>query len=335
MKNIYIKNLSISFFLFLIMGCENLLQNNDEVAIDSEELEFFSRSIEEDISLSKNSKNKLRRGINEFGEKNKHDKDRKPGFLWYLASEMQSTLNDEEKAEIFANIENKNHKINKPRQKHNEFERDEKNNNGHNQGEKDLFEIITDVQMIEYNLIVENFTIRMNSIKNRVESGEISREDVELEIEKNYSLMNQAIDDLLTEDQKIQLIEMKAQREKEKEEFYLAMEEAKNKALGLSDNQIESLGSFQKDFEDSMLNLRLQIEAGELNKETAGESIKSLRENHRLNIESLLNDVQIEIMKIHNFLSYHWKICAEKDDLIKEKIDDEEYEFEESFEVED
>tara|TARA_S200000501_G_scaffold125879_1_gene118937 strand:+ start:13461 stop:14468 length:1008 start_codon:yes stop_codon:yes gene_type:complete len=335
MKNIYIKNLSISFFLFLIMGCENLLQNNDEVAIDSEELEFFSRSIEEDISLSKNSKNKLRRGINEFGEKNKHDKDRKPGFLWYLASEMQSTLNDEEKAEIFANIENKNHKINKPRQKHNEFERDEKNNNGHNQGEKDLFEIITDVQMIEYNLIVENFTIRMNSIKNRVESGEISREDVELEIEENYSLMNQAIDNLLTEDQKIQLIEMKAQREKEKEEFYLAMEEAKNKALGLSDNQIESLGSFQKDFEDSMLNLRLQIEAGELNKETAGESIKSLRENHRLNIESLLNDVQIEIMKIHNFLSYHWKICAEKDDLIKEKIDDEEYEFEESFEVED
>ena len=335
MKNIYIKNLSISFFLFLIMGCENLLQNNDEVAIDSEELEFFSRSIEEDISLSKNSKNKLRRGINEFGEKNKHDKDRKPGFLWYLASEMQSTLNDEEKAEIFANIENKNHKKDKPRQKHNEFERDEKNNKGHNQGEKDLFEIITDVQMIEYNLIVENFTIRMNSIKNRVESGEISREDVELEIEENYSLMNQAIDNLLTEDQKIQLIEMKAQREKEKEEFYLAMEEAKNKALGLSDNQIESLGSFQKDFEDSMLNLRLQIEAGELNKETAGESIKSLRENHRLNIESLLNDVQIEIMKIHNFLSYHWKICAEKDDLIKEKIDDEEYEFEESFEVED
>tara|TARA_A100001015_G_scaffold220307_1_gene247928 strand:- start:2243 stop:3250 length:1008 start_codon:yes stop_codon:yes gene_type:complete len=335
MKNIYKKNLSISFFLFLLMGCENLLQNNDEVAIDSEELEFFSRSIEEDISLSKNSKNKLRRGINEFGEKNKLDKDRKPGFLWYLATEMQSTLNDEEKAEIFANIENKNHKKDKPRQKHNEFERDEKNNKGHNQGEKDLFEIITDVQMIEYNLIVENFTIRMNLIKNRLESGEISREDVELEIEENYSLMNQAIDDLLTEDQKIQLIEMKAQREKEKEEFYLAMEEAKNKALGLSDNQIQSLESFQKDFEGLMLNLRLQIEAGELNKETAEESIKSLKTNHRTSIESVLDDVQIEIMKIHNFLSYHWKICAEKDDLIKEKIDNEEYEFEESFEVED
>ena len=175
----------------------------------------------------------------------------------------------------------------------------------------------------------------MNSIKNRVESGEISREDVELEIEENYSLMNQAIDDLLTEDQKIQLIEMKAQREKEKEEFYLAMEEAKNKALGLSDNQIESLESFQKDFEGLMLNLRLQIEAGELNKETAGESIKSLKTNHRTSIESVLDDVQIEIMKIHNFLSYHWKLCAEKDDLIKEKIDNEEYEFEESFEVED
>ena len=335
MKNIYKKNLSISFFLFLLMGCENLLQNNDEVAIDSEELEFFSRSIEEDISLSKNSKNKLRRGINEFGEKNKLDKDRKPGFLWYLATEMQSTLNDEEKAEIFANIENKNHKKDKPRQKHNKFERDEKNNKGHNQGEKDLFEIITDVQMIEYNLIVENFTIRMNLIKNRLESGEISREDVELEIEENYSLMNQAIDDLLTEDQKIQLIEMKAQREKEKEEFYLAMEEAKNKALGLSDNQIQSLESFQKDFEGLMLNLRLQIEAGELNKETAEESIKSLKTNHRTSIESVLDDVQIEIMKIHNFLSYHWKICAEKDDLIKEKIDNEEYEFEESFEVED
>lgn len=335
MKNIYIKNLSISFFLFLLMGCENLLQNKDEIAIDSQELEFFSRSIEEDISLSRNSTNKLRNGINEFGAKNKLDKDREPGFLWYLAADMQSNLNSEEKAEIFMKIENKNHKKNKYKQKNNEFERDEKNNNGHNQGEKDLFEIITDVQMIEYNLIVENFTIRMNLIKNRVESGEISREDVELEIEENYSLMNQAIDDLLTEDQKIQLIEMKAQREKEKEEFYLAMEEAKNKALGLSDNQIESLESFQKDFEGLMLNLRLQIEAGELNKETAEESIKSLKTNHRTSIESVLDDVQIEIMKIHNFLSYHWKICAEKDDLIKEKIDNEEYEFEESFEVED
>ena len=40
-------------------------------------------------------------------------------------------------------------------------------------------------------------------------------------------------------------------------------------------------------------------------------------------------------MKIHNFLSYHWKMCAEKDDLIKEIIDDEEYEFEKSFEFED
>ena len=51
------------------MGCENLLQNKDEAIIDSQELELFSRSIEDDISLNKNSTNKLRRGINEFGKK--------------------------------------------------------------------------------------------------------------------------------------------------------------------------------------------------------------------------------------------------------------------------
>ena len=329
------KILLTGFSFFLLMGCENLLQNKDEIAIDSQELEFFSRSIEEDISLSRNSTNKLRNGINEFGVKNKLDKNREPGFLWYLAADMQSNLNSEEKAEIFMKVENKNHKKNKYKQKNNEFERDEKNNNGHNQGEKDLFEIITENQMIEYNLIVENFMNRMDSIKNRVESGEISREDVESEIEENYSLMNQAIDDLLTDDQKIQLIEMKAQRAKEKDAFYLAMEEAKNDALGLSDNQIESLKAFQKDFEDLMLNLKNQIEVGEVDKETARESINSLKTNHRKNIESILNDVQIEIMKIHNFLSYHWKKCAGKDDLIKEIIDDEEYEFEENFKLED
>ena len=329
------KILLTGFSFFLLMGCENLLQNKDEITIDSQELEFFSRSIEEDISLSRNSTNKLRNGINEFGVKNKLDKNREPGFLWYLAADMQSNLNSEEKAEIFMKVENKNHKKNKYKQKNNEFERDEKNNNGHNQGEKDLFEIITENQMIEYNLIVENFMNRMDSIKNRVESGEISREDVESEIEENYSLMNQAIDDLLTDDQKIQLIEMKAQRAKEKDAFYLAMEEAKNDALGLSDNQIESLKAFQKDFEDLMLNLKNQIEVGEVDKETARESIDSLKTNHRKNIELIFNDVQIEIMKIHNFLSYHWKKCAGKDDLIKEIIDDEEYEFEENFKLED
>ena len=329
------KILLTGFSFFLLMGCENLLQNKDEITIDSQELEFFSRSIEEDISLSRNSTNKLRNGINEFGVKNKLDKNREPGFLWYLAADMQSNLNSEEKAEIFMKVKNKNHKKNKYKQKNNEFERDEKNNNGHNQGEKDLFEIITENQMIEYNLIVENFMNRMDLIKNRVESGEISREDVESEIEENYSLMNQAIDDLLTDDQKIQLIEMKAQRAKEKDAFYLAMKEAKNDALGLSDNQIESLKAFQKDFEDLMLNLKNQIEVGEVDKETARESIDSLKINHRKNIESILNDVQIEIMKIHNFLSYHWKKCAGKDDLIKEIIDDEEYEFEENFKLED
>ena len=335
MRKIHINNLSIVYALFLLMGCENLLQNKDEITIDSQELEFFSRSIEEDISLSRNSTNKLRNGINEFGVKNKLDKNREPGFLWYLAAEMQSNLNSEEKAEIFTKVKNKNHKKIKYKQKNNEFERDEKNNNGYNQGEKDLFKILTEEQMIEYNLIVENFMIMMDSIKNRMESGEISREDIESEIEENYSLMNQAIDDLLTDDQKIQLIEMKAQRVKEKEAFYLEMEEAKNDALGLSDNQIESLKAFQKDFEDLMLNLKNQIEVGEVDKETARESINSLKTNHRKNIESILNDVQIEIMKIHNFLSYHWKRCAGKDDLIKEIIDDEEYEFEESFEKED
>ena len=335
MRKIHINNLSIVYALFLLMGCENLLQNKDEITIDSQELEFFSRSIEEDISLSRNSTNKLRNGINEFGVKNKLDKDREPGFLWYLAAEMQSNLNSEEKAEIFTKVKNKNYKKIEYKQKNNEFERDEKNNNGYNQGEKDLFKILTEEQMIEYNLIVENFMIMMDSIKNRMESGEISREDIESEIEENYSLMNQAIDDLLTDDQKIQLIEMKAQRVKEKEAFYLEMEEAKNDALGLSDNQIESLKAFQKDFEDLMLNLKNQIEVGEVDKETARESINSLKTNHRKNIESILNDVQIEIMKIHNFLSYHWKRCAGKDDLIKEIIDDEEYEFEESFEKED
>ena len=329
------KILLTGFSFFLLMGCENLLQNKDEITIDSQELEFFSRSIEEDISLSRNSTNKLRNGINEFGVKNKLDKNREPGFLWYLAADMQSNLNSEEKAEIFMKVENKNHKKNKYKQKNNEFERDEKNNNGHNQGEKDLFEIITENQMIEYNLIVENFMNRMDLIKNRVESGEISREDVESEIEANYSLMNQAIDDLLTDDQKIQLIEMKAQRAKEKDAFYLAMKEAKNDALGLSNNQIESLKAFQKDFEDLMLNLKNQIEVGEVDKETARESIDSLKTNHRKNIELIFNDVQIEIMKIHNFLSYHWKKCAGKDDLIKEIIDDEEYEFEENFKLED
>ena len=37
-------------------------------------------------------------------------------------------------------------------------------------------------------------------------------------------------------------------------------------------------------------------------------------------------------IKIHRFLSHHWKICADNDDLIKEIIDEEEYEFQEEIE---
>jgi len=318
-------NFLIIFCIIFSIGCENLLQNNDEVFIDSQELDFFSISIEEDISLSSQSTKKLRRGISEYGEKDISKEEREPGFLWNLAVELQSTLSYEEKAEIFSSMEQKDLKKDGPRKKHEKLSNEK---NSSERGEKDIFEILTEDQMVEYNLIVQNFRYNMDSIKDRVKSENLTREDAEIAIEGYYSVMNESIDNLLTEDQKNQLDEMKTERERKKEEFHLEMEQAKNQALELTDEQIASILTLESNLENLMVELRSQIESGELNREIAHDNIKSMKEDHRTSIQSLLNNVQIEIVRIHSFLRYHWKICAKNDDLIKEIIDEEDYELE-------
>ena len=101
-RNLLITSLFVTLALFTA-GCENPFAQNDEVQLDSTELEMFSIDLVNDLNLSDKSVRNLRSALGRHGRGG--ERDREPGFLWKLAAELQQTLTEEEKNNIFARLE--------------------------------------------------------------------------------------------------------------------------------------------------------------------------------------------------------------------------------------
>ena len=101
-RNLLITSLFATLALFTA-GCENPFAQNDEVQLDSTELEMFSIDLVNDLNLSDKSARNLRSALGRHGRGG--ERDREPGFLWKLAAELQQTLTEEEKNNIYARLE--------------------------------------------------------------------------------------------------------------------------------------------------------------------------------------------------------------------------------------
>jgi len=299
MKRQFVTSLLVTAVAIFLSGCDNPFAQNDEVQFDSPDLEMFSSELENDLNLSEKSTNNLRSALGRHGMGGEVDRD--PGFLWKLAAELQQTLTEEEKNNIFTKLEEVKEKG-----------KDRGKDADKGRGEKDggalrvIYSVLTEDQRAEFDAIMEEFRANMGALKASIRSGEMTREEAKTEIESLEEAMKATIDALLTDDQKAQLEQMKADHKAKMEAYMEAIRQAKIEALALTGDQIAAIEAAKTEMEAAMEALKAQVESGEMTKEEAREAAKVIYEANKAAMEEILTATQMEIVKIHRYLEMKW-----------------------------
>ena len=292
--------LPISTFLFLAIGCDNPLLDN-AVDLDSQELQDFSSELASDLGLSKSSTKSLNDVLNRHGRGGKH---REPGFLWKIAGELAVTLTDEEKARLFEKMDEKDIPL---------FG-GSKGKKGHaGKGRKGgddfggIYKVLTDDQKVTFKAIVTAYKERFKAIHEQVKDGSLSKEDARSQMDALKEAMQAEVDALLTEEQKAQIDQNKADRETERQAYKDSSKAVMVDVLDMTAEQVTAFGEANKEARDAAMALFEQAKNGDIDKDTLREGLKNIFATKNEIMEALFNDDQLEIIKIHKALELRMK----------------------------
>ena len=291
--------LPISTFLFLAIGCDNPLLDN-AVDLDSHELQDFSSELASDLGLSKSSTKSLNDVLNRHGRGGKH---REPGFLWKIAGELAVTLTDEEKARLFEKMDEKDIPL---------FG-GSKGKKGHaGKGRKGgddfggIYKVLTDDQKVTFKAIVTAYKERFKAIHEQVKDGSL-KEDARSQMDALKEAMQAEVDALLTEEQKAQIDQNKADREIERQAYKDSSKAVMVDVLDMTAEQVTAFGEANKEARDAAMALFEQAKNGDIDKDTLREGLKNIFATKNEKMEALFNDDQLEIIKIHKALELRMK----------------------------
>ena len=292
--------LSISTFLFLAIGCDNPLLDN-AVDLDSQELQDFSSELASDLGLSKSSTKSLNDVLNRHGRGGKH---REPGFLWKIAGELAVTLTDEEKAHLFEKMDEKDIPL---------FggSKGKKGRTGKGRKGGDdfggIYKVLTDDQKVTFKAIVTAYKERFKAIHEQVKDGSLSKEEARSQMDALKEAMQAEVDALLTEEQKAQIDQNKADRETERQAYKDSSKAVMVDVIGMTAEQVTAFDEANKEARDAAMALFEQAQNGDIDKDTLREGLKNIFATKNEKMETLFNDYQLEIIKIHKALELRMK----------------------------
>ena len=292
--------LPISTFLFLAIGCDNPLLDN-AVDLDSHELQDFSSELASDLGLSKSSTKSLNDVLNRHGRGGKH---REPGFLWKIAGELAVTLTDEEKAHLFEKMDEKDIPL---------FggSKGKKGRTGKGRKGGDdfggIYKVLTDDQKVTFKAIVTAYKERFKAIHEQVKDGSLSKEDARSQMDALKEAMQAEVDALLTEEQKAQIDQNKADRETERQAYKDSSKAVMVDVIGMTAEQVTAFDEANKEARDAAMALFEQAQNGDIDKDTLREGLKNIFATKNEKMETLFNDYQLEIIKIHKALELRMK----------------------------
>ncbi len=249
-----------------IAGCENPFNNNDEVQLDAEELELFSSDLETDLGLSGTSANILRSALSRHGNGGRWNDDHG------RRNEARGHDKDKDDAGAF----------------------------------RAILSLLTDEQKSTFDEIMTDFRTQMAAIHESAKAGAMTKEEAGEAIKSLHESLKKAIDNLLTDEQKAELEQIKEEREAKKKEFAEAVKAAKIEALGLTDEQLAALEEARADTKTAIEALKAKVDSGEMTRKEAGEAMKEIWKAQKEKSAEILTKAQIEVMKIHSYLQMRW-----------------------------
>ena len=287
--------LPISTFLLFAVGCDNPMLDN-AAQLDSPELQDFAKELSSDLGLSESSASGVNDVLNRHGRKGKH---REPGFLWKVAGELANRLSEEEKARLFEKMDEKEIPL---------F--------GSSKGKKrkkgksyfsQIKKVLTDDQKVTFKVIKVAYKERFKAIHEQVKDGTLSKEDAKAQKDALREALKAEIDALLTDEQKAQLEQNKADRKEKRKAYRDSTKAVKIAVLGMTTDQLTAFDAAHQEARDAAKALFEKSKNGDIDKDALREGLKNIFAAKNEKMLGIFDDSQLEIIKIHKALSLRMK----------------------------
>lgn len=295
--------LPISILFLALIGCENPMRDsaND---LDTVELQDFSSDLITELGLSKASSEVLNNALKLYGSNGKH---RDPGFLWRVAGELSLKLSDEEKARLFERMDEKEVLyFGGPKSKKGKSNKSAKNYFSQ------LKKVLTDDQKVTFKAINNAYKDKYKVVYQQVRDGTLSKEEAKSQLDALKEAMKLEIDSLLTEDQKIQIEQNKADRRTKLQAYRDSSKAVMAEVLEMSSDQIASFDSINTKSLEMAKELFDQMKNGDRDKESYRLALKNLFLEKNNNLKALFSVGQLEIIKIRKGLELRKKSKSKK-----------------------
>jgi len=290
--------LPISTLLMIVVGCDNPMRDN-AVELDSAELQDFSSELAADLGLSKSSTEMVNGVLNRHGGGGKH---RKPGFLWRVAGELSLKLSVEEKARLFEKMDEKEVLyFGGPKSKKGKSKKSAKSYFSH------IKKVLTDDQKVTFKAIKIAYKEKFKGVYQQVKDGTLSKEDAKAQLDALKEAMKLEIENLLTEEQKAQIEQNKADGKAKRQAYRDSSKAVMIEVLGMSSDQVASFDAINTEAREAAKGLFEQVKNGDLDKESFRAALKNVFTEKNDKLEALFTDGQLEIIKIHKALELRKK----------------------------
>ena len=295
--------LPISTLFLMAIGCDNPMLDN-RVELDNSELQDFSSELASDLGLSKSSASAVNDVISRHGGRGKH---REPGFLWKVSGELADKLSEEEKARLFEKMEEKEiplfGSLKTLKGKKGKGSKGKKGSSYFDGIKK----VLTDDQKVTFKAIKVAYKEKFKTIQGQVKDGTLSKEDAKAQKDALKEAMKAEIDALLTDEQKAQLEQNKADRKEKRKAYRDATKAVKIAVLGMTQDQVSAFDVTNQEAREAAKALFEKSKNGDIDKDTLREGLKNIFAEKNEKMEGIFNDNQLEIIKIHKALSLRMK----------------------------
>ena len=291
--------------LFLIVGLAACDSSPANESFGDEELNQLSTSISEELSLTGDQQGEVENAFSQFGRR----EDREPGFMWELAAELQATLTDEQKADLFART--------------NEMERGLSFRGllgfpgsggfyglggfmgGRRGGISPADDVLnlTEEQEAALEEIHTRYREQFKTLGESFRNEEIAENEFISQMLALRDAKQAEVQEVLTAEQEAALEAYRAEREAEFAAFREQVNTVRNTVLGLTDDQAAAYDALYQEQLETRESLIEQVQAGTLSLADYELEIAALETNRQEVLATLLDELQYEIVQIHDALS--------------------------------
>lgn len=278
----------------------------DETELASTELTALAEDLTQELSLSTEAAQDLRAAFatheGRAGE---------PGFLWYVARDLQQSLSDEQKEKLFARMDQRGERW---------FRRGERPGFGRRggpmsgrfgdrpRGDGPVAEVLaslTDEQKEAMQAVRETYRPQLQALMQQRRDGTLAPDAVREQMTTLREAMRAEIDAIFTPEQKAALEAARADVKARAEERHDAAQAVMTEVLGLTAAQQADLEALKEEMRAEMQTLREQVQAGTLERDAVRDAFSALHEARMEAMAEILTAEQVEIVKIHRVLMQH------------------------------